>query len=414
MYDVAIVGAGAAGLAAARRLAAGNARVIVLEAADRIGGRAYTPERADGLVLDLGCGWLHSGDVNPWTQEAERLGFEVVRKRSRWGEQAGGVGFPPDEQRAYRVEADAFYERLESAAREPGDRPAADLLAPGNRWNGLIDATSTYISGTELSRVSVADYENYADTGVNWRVRQGYGTLIAAFGAGLPVRLGTPVASVDHGASPVRLETPSGTVTARAAIVTVSTGVLAAGAIRFSPGLPDKLHAASGVPLGLADKLFLSLDEPDAFEPDSHLIGRTDRTATGSYYLRPFGQPVVEMFVGGENARALEKGGSAAFEAFALDELADLLGNGIRGRMRAIAHSAWERDPLVRGAYSCALPGRAGERAVLAAPVNGRLFFAGEATSTHDFSTAHGAYRSGIRAAEEVLAAHGAAESASP
>jgi monoamine oxidase len=114
---------------------------------------------------------------------------------------------------------------------------------------------------------------------------------------------------------------------------------------------------------------------------------------------------LIEGFFGGRLARELEQEGEGALPAFAIDELAAQLGNDLRARLKPLAATAWSRDPLAGGSYSHALPGKAGAREVLAGPVDGRLFFAGEATSASSFSTAHGAYETGVRAAEEAIAA---------
>ena len=139
----------------------------------------------------------------------------------------------------------------------------------------------------------------------------------------------------------------------------------------------------------------LALDEPDALPKDGSLRGATMRTAMGTYHLRPFGQPCIEGFFGGRFARELEDAGEGAFAAHSIDEIAALLGNEYRRKLKPLSESRWAHDPFARGSYSHALPGHAGMRAVLAAPVDGRLFFAGEATSPNFFSTAHGARDSG-------------------
>ena len=164
-------------------------------------------------------------------------------------------------------------------------------------------------------------------------------------------------------------------------------------------------HAASRLPLGLADKIFLSLAEPDAVPPESHLLGRFDSARTGSYYLRPFGRPVVECFLGGVLARELEAAGEAAAVAFVTDELRALLGADFARGLAPLAVTAWGREPTILGSYSHALPGSADARAVLARPVSPRLCFAGEACSPRDFSTAHGAWETGIAAADQIAAA---------
>jgi monoamine oxidase len=130
------------------------------------------------------------------------------------------------------------------------------------------------------------------------------------------------------------------------------------------------------------------------------------RTAMGSFHLRPFGQPCIEGYFGGSFAHALENSGEGALAAEAINEIAALLGNDYRRKLKPLAESHWAHDPFARGSYSHALPGHAGDRAVLAAPVDGRLFFAGEATSPNFFSTAHGARDSGERTAREVMATY--------
>jgi monoamine oxidase len=235
-------------------------------------------------------------------------------------------------------------------------------------------------------------------------VRRGYGALMAAYGAGLPVAFNCAVTLIDHSAKRLRIETSRGTLTAARAIITVPTNLIAQQAIRFHPALPQKVDAAAGLPLGLADKVMLALDEPEALPSEGNLRGATMRTAMGTFHLRPFGQPCIEGFFGGRFAQQLEDAGDGAFAAHAIDEIVALLGNDFRRKLKPLAESRWAHDPFARGSYSHALPGHAGMRAVLAAPVDGRLFFAGEATSPNFFSTAHGARDSGERAAGEVLA----------
>jgi monoamine oxidase len=250
-----------------------------------------------------------------------------------------------------------------------------------------------------------SDLDAYEDTGINWRVRRGYGALMAAYGAHLPLALNCEVTCIDHSGKRVRIETSKGVLTADKVIVTVPTNLIAEQSIRFHPALPAKVDAAAGLPLGLADKVMLALDEPGVLPKDGNLRGATMRTEMGSFHLRPFGQASIEGYFGGRFARELEDAGNGALAAEAINEIAALLGNDYRRKLKPLAESRWSHDPFARGSYSHALPGQAGKRAVLAAPVDGRLFFAGEATSPNFFSTAHGARDSGERAAREVLAA---------
>jgi monoamine oxidase len=402
--DIAIIGAGAAGLGAAHGLQGSGLSAIVLEARDRVGGRGHTIMAAPDIVFDLGCGWLHSADKNSFVKIAEQFNFEIDKTRPPWREQSFDAAFPLKERADFMAALDAFYDHVHEAAKSGRDSAASTYLDPANRWNPMIDAISTYANGAELDRVSILDLAAYEDTGINWRVRRGYGALMAASGASCPLALNCEATLIDHSGKRVRVETSRGTLSAGKVIVTVPTNLIADEAVRFHPALPAKVDAARGLPLGLADKVMLALDEPGTLPKDGNLRGATMRTAMGSFHLRPFGQACIEGYFGGRFARQLEEAGDGSMAAQAIDEIAALLGNDFRRKLRPLAESRWSHDPFARGSYSHALPGHAGKRAVLAAPVDGRLFFAGEATSPNFFSTAHGARDSGERAAKEVLA----------
>ena len=401
--DILIIGGGAAGIAAARRLAGDRHSVLLLEASERLGGRAFTTSLA-GMKLDLGCGWLHSADRNPWAKRAEAEGCSIDKTPPAWREQWQEIGFSAREQREALAAFEAFDKRLREET--PASDRAADALEPECRWNAWLEALSGYINGAELGCLSIADYLAYedADSDVNWRLPDGYGALIAAAGADLPVRLGAPVATIDRRATPLRATGPWGAVTADRIIVSIPTDVLARERLRFDPPLPDKVEAAADLPLGLANKAFLLLDRPEPFEPDTQLMGDPHDPATGSYYLRPFGRPLIECFFGGAGARSLEAEGEGAAADFAIQQLVGLLGSDIRRRLTPLAETRWGADPLFGGSYSHALPGKTDARARLAAPVENRIFFAGEACSASDFSTAHGAYATGVEAAEAAIA----------
>lgn len=400
-YDVIVVGAGAAGIAAGRRLASADVSFLIVEARDRIGGRALT--RAGAHPLDLGCGWLHSADRNVWRETAEALHFTVDRTPSPWQKQSGAQGFAPHEQAAFQDAFARFENRLDADAENGEARPASAFLEPDNPWNPLINAVFSYISGASLDRIDARDYARYEDTGLNWRVREGYGSLIAAAGAGLPVLLATPVTEIARGGA-LRVVTDRGALQAKALIVTAPTSLLASGALRFTPDLPALREAAEALPLGDAEKVFFALYGADDFPADGHVFGRIDRAETGSYHLRPLGRPIIEAYFGGALARDLAGSGYAAMVDFALRELVVLIGASIRTRVTPLAASAWSRDAYAQGAYSYAKPGSADARAALTDSGDERIFFAGEASSKHRYSTAHGAFETGLAAAERALA----------
>ena len=406
--DVAVIGAGAAGIGAARRLAErSSVSVLVLEARNRVGGRVHTIEPA-GFPCDRGAEWLHSADRNPLSPIAQRLGFSVHHRPPEWVSRLRRSGETLEAEADWIATREAHFRARKKAAMEKTDRSLASLLVPGGRWNELLNATSTWGNGAELDCVSVKDYVRYEDSGTNWRLREGYGRLFEALAKGLPVTLDTAVSHIDHSGQAIRLETSRGTVTAGKVIVSVPTSILTAELLRFDPPLPDKLAAAAGLPLGVDDKLFISLSGSfRGIEPDTFLVGSTISRETMSYQIRPLDRPAIYCFFGGRWAAALEREGEAGMFSFAAGELARLFGDDIRRQIAPLASTTWLRDPWARGSYSYARPGHAEDRAVLAAPVDDRLFFAGEACSPNFFSTAHGAYISGLAAAEAALASWG-------
>lgn len=144
-----------------------------------------------------------------------------------------------------------------------------------------------------------------------------------------------------------------------------------------------------------------------AFEPDAHAYGNLHDPRSAAYSIRPNGWPVIEAFLGGDGARIVEEVGPAAGFDFVSAELTSLFGSDVASAIRPLAATSWSRMASIGGAYSCALPGRSGARARLALPFKERLFFAGEATHPFNFTTAHGAHDSGLRAADEAMAAIG-------
>ena len=157
----------------------------------------------------------------------------------------------------------------------------------------------------------------------------------------------------------MRVETADGSIAADTAIVTLPSALLAEERVVFTPGLPAKTEAAAGLPLGLADKLFLSLSDAGEFEKDSRLFGRTDRSGTATYHVRPFGRPQIEAYFAATLAAELETAGEDAFLDFAVGELVGLLGSDFARRIKPLHLHRWGIDPLAGGSYSYALPGKA-------------------------------------------------------
>ncbi len=403
-FDIVIIGGGAAGIGAARRLADSRRSALLLEADTRLGGRAWTRDAA-GVRLDLGAGWLHSADRNSWVAIARKAGIALDQTPPAWGIQYRDLGFSPREQAEARKTYDRWMQRL--AKSPPSSDCAADALED-SEWNAYIRSIAHYVSGAELERLSARDYVAYDETSTdsNWRVPGGYGALLAqSLPQEFAVSLATPVSALELGGRHVLLETPRGVIRARAVIVTVSTAVLAGDSIKLPAQLDPWREAARLLPLGEVEKLFLQIVGAAPFEANRQLLGNPRDAGTASYYLRPFDYPVVECFLGGEGARLLQIEGSAAAFARAIEQLVGLFGSDIRSSLEPLVASDWSRTSLIGGAYSYALPGHAGARRALAQSFEDTVFFGGEATSAEDFSTAHGAHDSGVRAAVEALEA---------
>jgi len=338
-HDVVVIGGGAAGIAAARRLHDAGIDCLIVEARNRLGGRAWTVPGPNGSALDLGCGWLHSADRNPWVAIARAQGLTIDETPPPWARSS--LGFQRGEQDDYRAAMAAFYARVNEIAHAGADVSVAAALEPGGRWNGLLTAVVTFISGAEPEKVSARDFADYDNTDVNWRVVEGYGATVAGHGAGVPAAFDSPVLRVDHGGKRLKIETANGALIADRAIVTLPTTVLAQSETLFAPALPEKLDAARELPLGLDDKLFLALDKPEEFEANSRLFGAKHNGKTAAYHIRPFGRAQIECFFGGDNARELEAAGEGAFFDFAVGELTGILGGVLRSCLKQKDIRGW-------------------------------------------------------------------------
>jgi monoamine oxidase len=407
--DLVVVGAGAAGLAAARTALACGLTVAVLEAKDRIGGRAHTDTDTFGVPWDRGAHWLHHARHNPFTAFADQEGFAYQQSpipRRLW---SGGWA-----DAALDAELEDYYARAFAAIDAAGaaglDVAASEVIPPHPRFRPMFDSWSAALNGADPERVSTLDHARYDMSGGNWRVADGFGALVARFGAGLPVELDTRAERIRWGGSEVVVNSLRGTLRSRAAIVTASTNVLAQGGIAFDPPLPvPKREALAGVPVGEANKVALAFKGKLPGPAGSYFLHLEHRThEVMRFEIRPFGRKLVIGYLGGRFAAELEAAGPDAMAAFATDKLAQVFGSGLRQQIHAVATTAWVGDPDIMGGYSYALPGKAHLRPLLAEPLAERVFFAGEACSLDAFGTVHGARASGEAAARAVARVLGA------
>ena len=402
--DVVVVGAGAAGIGAAKTLASHGVSFAVVEASHRIGGRAYTEEMAPGEPFDLGCHWLHSASINPMREIAVRYGFSYVKEA--WGDEMYLDGrWITETDRAEQDDyEEAVYQRMRQLAGAGEDVSIYDCMNRDSRWARTLDYWFSLETSADSDQVSMLDLVNYNDTGEDWPVREGYGALIAQFGADVPVELNCAVETVKWDGDAVRVQTGKGTLESNSAIITVSNGILGAEDIEFSPPLPDwKRDAIAAAPLGNHNRICLQFDG-DVFRdvPNGRFSYAQSDGENLSLSVHPFGFNHVIGVTGGRFATWLERAGESAAVDFVLECLAKLLGNSIKDHVVKHKVTAWGADPWVKGAYSASLPGKHSQREALRQPLDDRLYFAGEATSDQFWATVHGAYLSGIRAANEA------------
>ncbi len=399
--DVAVIGAGAAGIAAARQLQAAGLSTVILEARDRVGGRAHTNVAHFGFPVDIGAAWLHFADENPLTGYAQRNGFDVIETRPDWGRRVGRDLPQPGELKAWQDAMERNDAAIDAAGRAARDVSVASLL-PQDRFRERYEALLGWAVGAESDRLSALYYSRYADAYDNWAVREGFGAVVEHASRGLDIRLESAVDVIEWGAATLAVRSRAGTLHARAIIVTVPPGVLAQERIRFEPALPGAYREAfAQLPLGIVDKVFLEVD-PVAlpFEGTVHTIGSGDTRRTASYQFRPAGQPAIMAFFGGRLAAELED--DDGFEAFAREELGKVFGAQLTRGIRRSLSSRWGADPFALGSYSVALPGGAWAREQLATPVTPTLHFAGEACSLSHFGTGLGAWIADEHAATRI------------
>lgn len=398
---VAIVGAGAAGIAAARELRRLQHGAILLEARDRVGGRAWSESQTFGVAIDRGCAWLHSAERNPLTIYAREHGFSVIEKSARWRSRIGARELTAeDQQRSF--EAFQNYESSIAAAAREGRDIAAARVVPNDRYRPQFDAVMGWLMGVDTEHVSTLDYDRYDNSELNWPVAEGLGAVVAHAASGLDVRLREQVRRIDWSGQRIRVHSAGGILDADAVIVTVPTTVLAMTPIEFTPALPRAYEEAfQHVPLGLANKVFFEF-EPGALPAGDmlHFVGTDETARTASYAIRPAGHELLLAYFGGSFARELEMRGE--LEAFARDELAQIFGADLIRKIRRATSTKWAADQFSRGSYSAAEPGYAHLREQLNVPVAQKIFFAGEACSIRDFGTVHGAWFSGESAARAV------------
>jgi monoamine oxidase len=405
--DAVVVGAGAAGIAAGRRLAAAGKRFVVLEAADQVGGRCITDTKTFGVPYDRGAHWIYAADINPLAKLAMQSGFDIYQappgQRMRIGRRYAREGEMEDFL-ASLVRANTA---IADAARKSDVACTQVLPKDLGEWRPTIEfVLGPYGCTKELADVSVADFSRSGERDNSAFCRQGFGALLAKLAAPLPLLLATPVKTVEWWSrSRIEVDTPKGQFKTEAVIITVSTNVLTGGKIKLAPDLPKRhLDAAMKLKLGSRDHVALELiGNPLGLRPDELVFEKSDNRQTAAIFGNMSGSTICVIDVGGNFGRDLSAKGEAAMIDFAITWLGGLYGTDIKSAVKRRHATRWNNEPWVLGATSAAAPGAQSARKTLAEPLSNRIFLAGEATHETLWGTVNGAWESGERAGNAVV-----------
>ena len=410
--DVVIVGAGAAGLAAARYLAERGLKTVLVEGSGRIGGRAYTDIATFGVPYDVGAHWVHYDTDNPYYNYAIDNGFDLYRVPEEYRVFAGRQQVKP----AVLEELWSTYDSVRYALAEAGDAgldiSAAQAVKNVNGpWKNTAELMiGPWEMGKDFDEFSSLDWWNSAG-GKDYFCSTGYGTLVAHYGAGIPVSLNTAVTGINWNDQDVAVETTSGTIRPKAVILTVSTGVLSSGAIRFTPKLPlVKRESFESISMGLYNHIALLFSE-DVFDlgKDGYLIFQIGNDGRGFGTLtNSSGSGLAYCDVGGRWAQELERESIDSRIDYALGEIRALLGSSVDRAFVKGAATTWGKNRWTLGSYASAAPGSYPARNILRQPVAEKIFFAGEACHELQWATVGGAFLSGVDTAETVARKLGA------
>jgi len=414
--DIVVIGAGAAGIAAARRVMAANRKVIVVEAASQVGGRCLTDTATFDVPFDRGARWMHNPDTNPMIRLGRAAELEITTAPSGQKIRIGRRNARPGETEEFLAALVRANRAIDEASRKSDVSCASVLPKDLGDWAGTAEfVLGANFSGKDLKDLSVGDKARAQDRNTAIACRQGLGTLVARLGEQVPLSLSTPASRISWGSRDVTVETPSGKINARAAIITVSSNVLAAGNIKFNPDIPKRVtDAATKLSLGSYDRIALQMPgNPLGLARDDIIIEQSSSTRTALMFANMGGSSLCSIDVAGSFGRDLSAQGEAAMVAFAVEWLGKLFGSEAAAAVKKSSATRWNAAPFALGAMSAAGPGGQASRKALSEPV-GCMYFAGEATHETLWGTIDGAWESGERAAESALRRIGALKDAEP
>jgi monoamine oxidase len=403
--DIVVIGAGAAGVAAARRITAAGRKVIVVEAAGQVGGRCITDSSTFDMPFDRGARWIHNPETNPMIKLGRAAGLEIMPAPSGQKIRIGRRNARASETEDFLAALVKANRALDEASRRFDVSCASVMPKELGDWAGTAEfVLGASFAGKDLKDISVVDKIRAQDRNSAIACRQGLGTLITKLSEQVPVSLSTPANRIEWTARDAGVQTPAGRIAARAVIVTVSSNVLASGSIKFAPDIPKRtLDAAAKLGLGSYDHIALQMPgNPLGLARDDILIEQSTSSRTALLYANMGSSSLCSIDVGGSFGRDLSAQGEAAMIAFAIEWLTKLFGCDLAKAVTKSSATRWNASPYAQGAMSVAPPGGQLLRKVLNEPV-GPIYFAGEATHETLWGTVDGAWESGERAAEAAL-----------
>jgi len=412
--EVIIVGAGIAGISAAKILEKNNISNIVIEANNRLGGRAKKAKESFGNWFDLGCSYLHEGDINPLTSIAESLNVPInyengdifsIEKTKYLGRKKP---FLSKQKHLLKKSYDKFLENLNFYKYKFGDNSLSSCLNIRDPYYPILFDYLTNLNGIEANLVSAVDFASVND-GKDFIMESGLANLIDKWAQGINSILNTPVTQINWERDYIEIYTQSKKYICKSVLLTVSNGILRNEDITFIPELPKyKIQAIHNLPMGILNKIGVLFKQGTFKENDiGWYVALTDtndndKSQIISFEIRKKEKEHMIFFFGGDKGFDVENFPDKYY-AIITAFIKNQFGNLIEKNIIEIIHTSWGKDPFTRGSYSYALPGHSSERELLKKSLEKKVYFAGEATIKSYYGTCHGAYISGVNAANEII-----------